>query len=150
RVSRPKPFIVEVVKGIDNDFLNRCLDVTWIPRHYPQRNMASSFDHEGVQFLLVALILTLDKSVAKPAQHSAYETRAEADLRDARRKLGQVASHQARGARNRMSGGALPRGTPRTARGRSRRSGGMLCGNGARGGERRKSEGLEHWLVWEC
>src|SRR5262249_42463426 len=60
--------------------------------------MASSFDHEDVRFLLVAstqlhvsraLILTVDKSVAKPAQHSAYEMRAEAGLDpdNARRKL---------------------------------------------------------------
>jgi hypothetical protein len=33
RVSRPKPFVVEVAKGIDNDLLNRCCDVTWIPWH---------------------------------------------------------------------------------------------------------------------
>jgi hypothetical protein len=33
RVSRPKPFIVEVVKGIDNDLLDRCCDVAWIPWH---------------------------------------------------------------------------------------------------------------------
>jgi len=33
RVSRPKPFIVEVAKGIDNDFLNRCRDAPWIPPH---------------------------------------------------------------------------------------------------------------------
>src|SRR5215467_10196994 len=50
RVSRPKLFVVEVTKGIENDFLNRRRDVAWIPRHRPQRNVASSFDHEARDF----------------------------------------------------------------------------------------------------
>src|SRR5215467_66482 len=50
RVSRPKPFAVEVTKGINNDFLDRRRDVAWIPRHRPQRNVASSFDHEARDF----------------------------------------------------------------------------------------------------
>jgi len=64
--------------------------------------MASSFDHEDVRFLLVAstqlyisraLILTADKSAAKPAQHSAYEMRAETGLEpdDARREILELA-----------------------------------------------------------
>ena len=50
RVSRPKPFVVEVTKGINNDFLDRRRDVAWIPQHRPQRNVASSFDHEARGF----------------------------------------------------------------------------------------------------
>src|ERR1700722_20973286 len=50
RVSRPKPFVVEVTKGINNDFLYRRRDVVWIPRHRPQRNVAGSFDHESHDF----------------------------------------------------------------------------------------------------
>src|SRR5262249_52542415 len=47
RMSRPKHFTVELAKRIGDNFLDRCSDVAWIPWHRPQRNMASSFDHEN-------------------------------------------------------------------------------------------------------
>src|SRR5262249_41147771 len=54
RVSRPKHFTVELAKRIDDNFLDRCCDVAWIPWHQPHRNMPSSFDHENLPLLLVA------------------------------------------------------------------------------------------------